>query len=134
MSFWSYHNLARVTEGEWLVEPADLNAQVAGLWHDTREIKPGQAYLAIKGDNFDGHDFVDQAFDAGASLAIVSDSNLKRVAGVELASPRNELRSTIGQSDRSGGRRASTPATHRSFSCKTRSKPYRTSPTPTAAS
>ena len=72
MSFWSYKHLAEVTQGTWLVEPDDLAAEVTGLWHDTREIKQGQAYLAIAGDNFDGHDFIDKAFDAGASLAIVS--------------------------------------------------------------
>jgi UDP-N-acetylmuramoyl-tripeptide--D-alanyl-D-alanine ligase len=72
MSFWTYQNLADVTNGTWLVEPADLSAQLTGLWHDTREIKEGQAYLAIAGDNFDGHDFLDQAFAAGAALAIVS--------------------------------------------------------------
>lgn len=72
MNFWTYQNLADVIQGTWLVEPEDLQQQVTGLWHDTREIKPGQAYLAIKGDNFDGHDFVQQAIQAGAALAIVS--------------------------------------------------------------
>jgi UDP-N-acetylmuramoyl-tripeptide--D-alanyl-D-alanine ligase len=72
MSFWTYQHLADVTQGTWLVKPDELNAHITGLWHDTREIKPGQAYLAIKGDHFDGHDFLDQAFNAGATLAIVS--------------------------------------------------------------
>ena len=77
MTFWTYQNIADVTQGQWLVEPNDLGDVVAGLWHDTREIQPGQAYLAIKGENFDGHDFIDKAFDAGAALAIVSDPSLK---------------------------------------------------------
>lgn len=72
MTFWTYQNLADVTQGRWLVEPDDLSAQVAGLWHDTRDIKSGQAYLAIAGDNFDGHDFIEQAHAAGAALVIVS--------------------------------------------------------------
>lgn len=38
---------------------------------DTRAIKPGQLYIAIKGHNFDGNAFVDQAEEAGASAAIV---------------------------------------------------------------
>jgi UDP-N-acetylmuramoyl-tripeptide--D-alanyl-D-alanine ligase len=38
---------------------------------DTRAIKPGQLYVAIKGCNFDGNDFVDQAEEAGAIAAIV---------------------------------------------------------------
>ena len=71
MTFWTYQNLADVTNGTWLVQPDNLGDAVAGLWHDTRDIKPGQAYLAIKGDNFDGHAFIDKAFDAGAKLAIL---------------------------------------------------------------
>lgn len=71
MSFWTYQNLVDVTQGTWLVGPDDLGAELTGLWHDTRELKPGQAYLAIAGENFDGHDFLDKAFDAGAKLAIV---------------------------------------------------------------
>lgn len=70
MNFWTYHNLADVTQGRWLVEPDDLNAAIAGLWHDTRDLKPGQAYLAIAGETFDGHTFIDKAFEAGAALAI----------------------------------------------------------------
>jgi len=38
---------------------------------DTRAIKPGQLYIAIKGHNFDGNEFVDQAEQAGAIAAIV---------------------------------------------------------------
>jgi len=71
MTFWTYQNLADLTQGTWLVKPDDLTAELTGLWHDTRDLKPGQAYLAIKGENFDGHDFLPQAFDAGAKLAII---------------------------------------------------------------
>jgi UDP-N-acetylmuramoyl-tripeptide--D-alanyl-D-alanine ligase len=38
---------------------------------DTRAIQPGQLYVAIKGHNFDGNEFVDQAEEAGAIAAIV---------------------------------------------------------------
>lgn len=39
---------------------------------DTRKIESGDIFLAIKGDNFDGHDYVQVARDKGAVLAIVS--------------------------------------------------------------
>lgn len=42
-----------------------------GLSIDTRTLKPGDIYLAIKGDAHDGHQFVDQAFEKGAVAAIV---------------------------------------------------------------
>jgi len=38
---------------------------------DTRAIKPGQLYVAIRGHQFDGNDFVAQAEQAGAIAAIV---------------------------------------------------------------
>ncbi|MEM9882409.1 MAG: Mur ligase family protein [Planctomycetota bacterium] len=68
--FWALDNLRRVTGGRWLTEPDDPAAAAAGLSHDTRTLRPGQAYLAVRGENHDGHDFVDTAFDAGASVAI----------------------------------------------------------------
>ncbi|MBT4836212.1 MAG: UDP-N-acetylmuramoyl-tripeptide--D-alanyl-D-alanine ligase [Methylococcales bacterium] len=42
---------------------------------DTRAIKQGDLYLAIKGESFDGHQFVDEAKKKGAVAAIVSQKN-----------------------------------------------------------
>ncbi len=44
---------------------------VSSVSIDTRGIKPGQLYVAIKGRNFDGNEFVDKAEHGGASAAIV---------------------------------------------------------------
>ena len=43
---------------------------VRGTSIDTRSLKPGEAFIAIKGNNFDGHDFIDQAIKKGASVII----------------------------------------------------------------
>ena len=40
---------------------------------DSRAITKGSVFFAIKGDNFDGNQFVDAAFEAGCSAAVVSD-------------------------------------------------------------
>jgi UDP-N-acetylmuramoyl-tripeptide--D-alanyl-D-alanine ligase len=48
-----------------------LPEAVTGLSIDSRSIKPGEAYFAIKGDLHDGHDFVGAALKAGAALAVV---------------------------------------------------------------
>ncbi len=46
---------------------------VAGaLSLDTRTLKPGDLFVALKGDARDGHDFVQAAFAAGAGAALVS--------------------------------------------------------------
>ena len=39
---------------------------------DTRTIKPGDIFLALSGDNFDGHDYIATAIKQGAVAAIVS--------------------------------------------------------------
>lgn len=40
---------------------------------DTRTIKPGEAFIAIKGENFDGHNFLDTAFEKGSPIAFVEE-------------------------------------------------------------
>jgi UDP-N-acetylmuramoyl-tripeptide--D-alanyl-D-alanine ligase len=47
---------------------------------DTRTIVPGQIYFAIKGEHFDGNQFVMQAIEKGASICVSSD---KTFLGVE---------------------------------------------------
>lgn len=48
---------------------------------DTRTIKPGALFIAIKGKNFDGHDYLEQAILLGASGVVVSNAyNDSRVA------------------------------------------------------
>jgi len=43
-----------------------------GLSIDTRTLKPGDLYVAIKGDRRDGHEFLQEAFAAKAAAALVS--------------------------------------------------------------
>jgi UDP-N-acetylmuramoyl-tripeptide--D-alanyl-D-alanine ligase len=43
-----------------------------GITTDTRTLEPNQLFLALKGDNFDGHDFVKMAIKRGAIASIVS--------------------------------------------------------------
>ena len=45
---------------------------------DTRTLQPGDTYVAIRGERHDGHDFVQQAFDRGASDAVTE----RKIAGV----------------------------------------------------
>lgn len=58
------------------------NATFHGVSKDTRTIKPGNLYVAIQGEQFDGHDFVEEAFRQGASAALVSrhiDSDIPQI-------------------------------------------------------
>ncbi|MGE5531579.1 MAG: UDP-N-acetylmuramoyl-tripeptide--D-alanyl-D-alanine ligase, partial [Bacteroidota bacterium] len=45
---------------------------LSGLTTDSRAVEPGQIFLALQGDKFDGHDYAAAALDAGAAVAVVS--------------------------------------------------------------
>lgn len=47
------------------------NIKIKGISTDTRTIKGGELFLALKGPNFDGHNFVKQALDNGAVACLV---------------------------------------------------------------
>ena len=49
----------------------NVDAEFTEVCIDSRLCKPGCLYIAIKGENFDGHDFTASAFANGASAAIV---------------------------------------------------------------
>lgn len=71
VSFWTPGEIAASVGGRWLAPPSDPGAQVRGLSTDSRAINAGQAFLALTGEKFDGHDFIEGAARAGASLLIV---------------------------------------------------------------
>src|SRR6202451_1357353 len=61
-----------------LLHGAEVHAQsgnpnISGLEYDSRRVKPGDAFIAMRGEASDGNKFIDKAIAAGA-VAIVSDS------------------------------------------------------------
>ncbi|TAK49099.1 MAG: UDP-N-acetylmuramoylalanyl-D-glutamyl-2,6-diaminopimelate--D-alanyl-D-alanine ligase [Xanthobacteraceae bacterium] len=52
--------------------------EVTGLSIDSRTLRPGEAFVAIKGETHDGHDFVAAALKAGAALAVVAEAQRAR--------------------------------------------------------
>ncbi len=44
---------------------------ISGVSTDTRTLKNGNIFFALRGEKFDGHEFLPQAIEAGASLAVV---------------------------------------------------------------
>lgn len=49
-----------------------LATLAVGLTTDTRSLKPGEVFLALQGENFDGHQFVETAIEQGAIAAITA--------------------------------------------------------------
>ena len=46
---------------------------ITGISTDSREINPGEVFWALKGDTFDGHNFLDKAFAQSAFFAVVAE-------------------------------------------------------------
>ncbi|MDH5736393.1 MAG: Mur ligase family protein, partial [Gammaproteobacteria bacterium] len=60
---------------------------------DSRSLQMGSIYFAIKGEQFDGHDFLQQAKDAGAVGAVV-----ERMVDLDLAQIKvNDTRKALGE-------------------------------------
>jgi UDP-N-acetylmuramoyl-tripeptide--D-alanyl-D-alanine ligase len=66
---WKPDEVFAATGGRLTAQPS---ASLNGVSIDSRSIAPGDIFVAIKGENRDGHDFVEAALMAGAGLAIVS--------------------------------------------------------------
>src|ERR1700739_1285125 len=64
-------SLARV--GEFIAATGDFDARAVaqGYSIDSRTVQPDELFFAVKGERFDGHDFVAQALSAGAVGAVV---------------------------------------------------------------
>jgi UDP-N-acetylmuramoyl-tripeptide--D-alanyl-D-alanine ligase len=56
--------------------PAQQMAEAYSI--DSRTIRPGELFFAVKGEKFDGHDFVEQALEKGAASAVVRRDQLGR--------------------------------------------------------
>src|SRR5215510_1146683 len=52
-----------------------LPASISGITDDSRAVKPGFLFVAVRGSERDGHDFLDAAAQAGAVAAIVQDAD-----------------------------------------------------------
>ncbi len=68
--------LQRVAELLAATGEFDPNAVAEGYSIDSRTVKPGELFFAVKGERLDGHDFVPQALAAGAVAAVVSRAKL----------------------------------------------------------
>ena len=61
--------LAAVTGGRWIAVPG---ASLTGFTQDTRELRPGQVFVALQTGKRDGHDFLADAQARGAGAALVA--------------------------------------------------------------
>ena len=68
---WTLGEIVNATSGK--CQGADANP-IAGFSIDSRSLEPGEGFIAIRGPNRDGHDYVATALEAGAGCAIVEET------------------------------------------------------------
>src|SRR5690606_24700989 len=73
--FWTLRRVAAALE-----LPFADDRPIARVWTDTRTIGPGDLFVALRGENFDAHDFIGDAVARGAAAVVVEDGS--RAAGI----------------------------------------------------
>jgi UDP-N-acetylmuramoyl-tripeptide--D-alanyl-D-alanine ligase len=85
---WTTEALVAAAGGRLEGKPA---AGVSGISIDSRSAGPGEAFVAIRGERFDGHDYAAAALQAGAALAIVQEGRAVHAAQPVLRVPDDPL-------------------------------------------
>jgi UDP-N-acetylmuramoyl-tripeptide--D-alanyl-D-alanine ligase len=62
--------------------PGARDVRLTAVSTDTRKIQPGDLYIALRGEHFDGADFVGQALAAGAVAALVNKDSFEKLTAV----------------------------------------------------
>lgn len=65
-------NFLQLLDGAEVLAQAG-NPEIKGVEYDSRRVKPGDAFVAMRGESIDGNTYIDKAIAAGA-VAIISDS------------------------------------------------------------
>ena len=131
LALWDARSIAEATGG---VASGDF--EVSGVEMDSRDVRNGDLFVALKGEAMDGHHFIDAAFANGATAALVeqpiaqphvlvADTNvaLKALAAAARTRGRKTIIGVTGSVGKTGVKeaifaaleRASRGATHRSI-------------------
>lgn len=68
MPMYDAQEVAQWTGGRW---QCGMPGAITGVSIDTRTLAPGALFVALRGQNYDGHSFVEEAFARGAIGAVV---------------------------------------------------------------
>ena len=70
MKKFTLAEIAASCGGKYVGEEALKNTSITSVERDSRAVKDGSLFLAIKGERVDGHDFIEKCYDSGAVCAI----------------------------------------------------------------
>lgn len=83
-------HLRQWSRGDW-VRPPVSDLAVRAISTDSRTLKSGDVFLALKGDSFDGHDFIEDAISRGASALICETSPVTELPVIRVKSSLDSL-------------------------------------------
>jgi UDP-N-acetylmuramoyl-tripeptide--D-alanyl-D-alanine ligase len=89
--FWTLDTIAAALAGEAVGKLPHGPAELTGITTDTRKIGKGNAFLALRGERFDGHDYLRDAVRDGAAALIVSRAPKVDTLGVPIFEVRDTL-------------------------------------------
>lgn len=75
----SANELLRVTGGQLGDDAKGDQTRARGVSIDSRSIKEGNLFVAIQGERFDGHQFVPEAVNKGASMVVIAKEKMNQV-------------------------------------------------------
>lgn len=70
MKHFTLEEIARACGGKYVGNEDMKNTPITSVERDSREIKEGSLFLAIKGERVDGHDYIEKCYKSGAVCAI----------------------------------------------------------------
>lgn len=82
---WTVEHLLAATSGQLRRE--GISSLLGEITTDSRTLQEGDIFIALKGDNFDGHDFAGAAAERGAAVLLVSEDVIvddRRVAVIQV--------------------------------------------------
>jgi UDP-N-acetylmuramoyl-tripeptide--D-alanyl-D-alanine ligase len=89
--FWTLDTIAAALAAEAVGKLPRGTAELTGITTDTRKIGKGNAFLALRGERFDGHDYLRDAVRDGAAALIVSRAPKVDTLGVPIFEVRDTL-------------------------------------------
>jgi len=79
---FTVNELLKITRGQLVKKVKDL--PIKGISIDSRTLRSKEAFIAIKGKNFDGHDFIKEAIKKGASCIIATEKIKGKVSFIKV--------------------------------------------------
>lgn len=70
MKKFTLGEIAESCGGKFVGNDSDKNIEITSVERDSRQIKDGSLFLAIKGERVDGHDYIEKCFAGGAVCAV----------------------------------------------------------------